>query len=48
MEKDAFNNSYLLNIHLFSQMYHNDKLGESIPNVQSWLTQLFGYLNSFK
>ena len=46
--KDAFNNSYELNIPIFLQLYHNDKLGESIPNAQSWLTQLFGYPNSFK
>jgi len=46
--KDAFNNSYALNVPIFLQLYHNDKLGESIPNVQSWLTQLFGYPNSFK
>jgi DNA polymerase-1 len=46
--KDAFTNSYELNIPLFLQLYHNDKLGESIPNAQSWLTQLFGYPNSFK
>ena len=46
--KEAFDNSYDLNIPIFLQLYHNDKLGESIPNVQSWLTQLFGYLNSFK
>ena len=46
--KDAFNNSYSLNMPIFLQLYHNDKLGESIPNVSSWLTQLFGYPNSFK
>ena len=46
--KQAFNDSYELNIPLFMQLYHNDKLGESIPNAQSWLTQLFGYPNSFK
>jgi len=46
--KDAFNNSYELNTPIFLQLYHNDKLGESIPNVQSWLSQLFGYPNSFK
>ena len=46
--KDAFNNSYELNIPIFLQLYHNDRLGESIPNVQSWLSQLFGYPNSFK
>ena len=46
--KDAFNNSYELNIPIFLQLYYNDKLGESIPNTQSWLTQLFGYPNSFK
>jgi DNA polymerase-1 len=46
--KDAFNNSYELNIPIFLQLYHNDKLGESIINTSSWLTQLFGYPNSFK
>jgi DNA polymerase-1 len=46
--KDAFNNSYELNTPIFLQLYHNDRLGESIPNVQSWLSQLFGYPNSFK
>jgi DNA polymerase-1 len=46
--KEAFNDSYVLNMPMFTQMYHNDKLGESIPNISSWLTQLFGYLNSFK
>jgi DNA polymerase-1 len=46
--KDAFTDSYELNIPIFLQLYHNDKLGESIPNVQSWLSQLFGYPNSFK
>jgi DNA polymerase-1 len=46
--KDAFNNSYELNSPIFLQLYHNDKLGESIPNAQSWLSQLFGYPNSFK
>ena len=46
--KDAFNNSYELNIPIFLQLYHNDKLGESIPNTSSWLLQLFGYPNSFK
>jgi DNA polymerase-1 len=46
--KEAFNNSYELNIPLFLQLYSNDKLGESIPNASSWLTQLFGYPNSFK
>jgi DNA polymerase-1 len=39
--KDAFNNSYELNIPIFLQLYHNDKLGESIPNTSSWLKQLF-------
>jgi DNA polymerase-1 len=46
--KEAFNNSYKLNIPIFIQMYHNDKLGESIPNAQFWLSQLFDYINSFK
>jgi len=46
--KDAFNNSYELNIPMFLQLYYNDKLGESIPNASAWLAQLFNYLNSFK
>jgi DNA polymerase-1 len=46
--KDAFNNPYELNMPLFLQLYHNDKLGESIPNAQAWMNQLFGYLDSFK
>ena len=44
--KDAFNNSFELNKYLFHQIYVNDKLGESIPNVDNWLTEVFGYLNS--
>ena len=44
--KDAFNNSYELNKYLFHQIYVNDKLGESIPNVDNWLTEVFGYINS--
>ena len=44
--KDAFNNSYELNKYLFHQIYVNDRLGESIPNVDSWLQETFGYLNS--
>ena len=46
--KDAFTNYYELNTPIFLKLYHNDRLGESIPNVQSWLSQLFGYPNSFK
>jgi len=45
--KDAFNNSYSLNLPIFIQLYHNDKLGESIPNVQSWLKQLFFSLDIY-
>jgi 5'-3' exonuclease len=44
--KDAFNNSYELNKYLFHQIYVNDRLGESIPNVDNWLQETFGYLNS--
>lgn len=44
--KDAFNDSYGLNKYLFHQIYVNDKLGESIPNVDNWLTEVFGYINS--
>lgn len=46
--KDAFNNSFELNKYVFHQLYVNDKLGESIPNVDNWLQEVFGYLNSFK
>ena len=45
--KQAFAESYELNKYLFHQIYVNDKLGESIPNVDSWVTEVFGYLNSF-
>ena len=44
--KQAFSDSYELNKYLFHQIYVNDKLGESIPNVDNWLTEVFGYLNS--
>jgi DNA polymerase-1 len=45
--KDAFTNSYTLNTPIFLQLYHNDRLGESIPNVQSWLKQLFFSLDIY-
>jgi DNA polymerase-1 len=45
--KQAFTDSYELNKYLFHQIYVNDRLGESIPNVDNWLTEVFGYLNSF-
>ena len=45
--KDAFNNSFTLNKYLFNQLYVNDKLGDSIPNVDAWLNESFGYLNTF-
>lgn len=44
--QNSFNNSYSLNSHTFVSMYINDKLGESIPNVSSWLNQIFGFLNT--
>jgi DNA polymerase-1 len=44
--KQAFTDSYELNKYLFHQIYVNDKLGESIPNVDNWLTEVFGYLNT--
>ena len=44
--KEAFNESFELNKYLFHQLYVNDKLGESIPNVDNWLQEVFGYLNS--
>ena len=45
--KQSFSESYELNKYLFHQIYVNDKLGESIPNVEQWLNEVFGYLNSF-
>jgi DNA polymerase-1 len=45
--KQAFTDCYELNKYLFHQIYVNDRLGESIPNVDNWLTEVFGYLNSF-
>jgi hypothetical protein len=45
--KQAFTECYELNKYLFHQIYVNDRLGESIPNVDNWLTEVFGYLNSF-
>ena len=44
--KQAFTECYELNKYLFHQIYVNDRLGESIPNVDNWLTEVFGYLNS--
>ena len=44
--KQSFNNCFELNKYLFHQLYVNDKLGESIPNVDNWLQEVFGYLNS--
>ena len=45
--KQSFTECYELNKYLFHQIYVNDRLGESIPNVDNWLTEVFGYLNSF-
>ena len=45
--KNSFTDCYELNKYLFHQIYVNDRLGESIPNVDNWLTEVFGYLNSF-
>ncbi len=46
IQKD-FKNPYSLNTHAFMSMYMNDKLGESIPNTNNWLNQVFGPLNSY-
>jgi DNA polymerase-1 len=43
IQKD-FISRYELNSYNFMNMYFNDKLGESIPNTQGWLTQVFGPL----
>jgi DNA polymerase-1 len=45
--KEMFTNSFTLDKYMFHQLYVNDKLGESIPNVENWLQMTFGYLNSF-
>lgn len=45
--KSAFNSSYELNKYMFNQLYINDLLGESIPNTDRWLTDIFAYLDSF-
>jgi DNA polymerase-1 len=42
-----FKSPYTLNSHAFMQLYIMDKLGESIPNANNWLNQVFGTLNSF-
>lgn len=44
--KELFTGSYGLNKYLFHQLCVNDKLGESIPNVEQWLNDVFGHLNS--
>ena len=43
-----FNAPYELNTNAFMQMYIKDKLGESIPNVNNWLNQVFGSLSNYK
>ena len=45
--KQAFTESYELNKYLFHQLYINDRLGESIPNVDSWLNEVFSYIDQF-
>jgi DNA polymerase-1 len=42
-----FRSPYTLNSHTFMSMYVADHLGESIPNANNWLNQVFGSLNSF-
>jgi len=42
--QEEFKSPYKLDTHSFMQMYMNDKLGESIPNVNNWLNQVFGSL----
>ena len=43
--QDSFKTVYLLDKHMFMQLYVNDLLGESIPNTPNWLNQVFGPLN---
>jgi len=46
--QSEFDTPYELNTNAFMQMYIKDKLGESIPNVNNWLNQVFGSLNNYK
>ena len=32
----------------FLKLYNEDKLGNSIPNVEFWLTEIFSYLHAYK
>lgn len=45
--KENFNSSYSLNSYFFHQLYNIDKLGDKIPNVDSWLNEVFGYLGLY-
>jgi 5'-3' exonuclease len=37
-----------LNKQTFLAMYNEDKLGNAIPNVEFWLSEIFNYLQSYK
>jgi len=32
----------------FLKLYNEDKLGNSIPNVEIWMTEVFSYLQAYK
>jgi hypothetical protein len=32
----------------FLKLYNEDKLGNSIPNTEIWLTEIFSYLQAYK
>lgn len=42
--QEGFNTTYSLNKHTFMSMYVNDSLGESIPNTNQWINNIFGSL----
>jgi hypothetical protein len=33
---------------VFLAMYNEDKLGNTIPNVEFWLSEIFNYLQTYK
>ena len=33
---------------VFLAMYNEDKLGNAIPNVEFWLSEIFNYLQTYK
>jgi DNA polymerase-1 len=48
IEESLINVNTSINKRDFLMMYYVDKLGDSIPNVESWINEVFGYLSTFK